>query len=584
MYKGEQKIRKINILTLTILLLLAATSVNSSFSVVKVSTEFDALKDNEAPQVGVDGTGNSYIVWYGTSGDDQGIYWAKITENGTIEKIIKASTYEDNQVSDDYDPHIAVDSEGNSHVVWYGVTRNDSAIYWAKIDPSGMLEDVQEISTRKDGAKASARNPRIGTDTKGNSYVTWQAAGGSNQDIYFVKIDDSGIPGVVQLISTHKDNVTHNDYNPHIAVDQEGNSYVVWYGYDGNDQEIYWVSIDSAGAPGEVAKVSTHVDNRDLDDYNPHIAVDQEGNSYVVWNGFDGNDLEIYWVMVIAGIPGTVEKISTHQDNAFKNDYNPQVAVDAQRNSYVTWYGFDGMDEEIYWTRVEPSGSQETTVKISTSPYNRIWDDYNPQIAADADGNSYVVWYGFDGTDNEIFWVRILASGTPGMPQIISLHSDNTGQNDYDPQIAVHDTNSYVVWYGFDGTNNEIYCTSFSSPQVLGAPSESSGPLTSRLSVIAGQIPQTFILEAVVSDEDRGGAIIRGAEYFLDVKGAAGKGTPMAAADGAFDSSVETVRALIEVTNLTLGTHLVYVHGQDASGNWGPFDIVYFRIQRFILE
>jgi hypothetical protein len=584
MYKGEQKIRKINILTLTILLLLAATSVNSSFSVVKVSTEFDALKDNEAPQVGVDGTGNSYIVWYGTSGDDQGIYWAKITENGAVEKIIKVSTYENNQVSDDYDPRIAVDSEGNSYVVWYGVTRNDSAIYWAKIDPSGILEDVQEISTRKNGAKASARNPRIDIDIQGTSFVTWQATGAKNQDIYFVRIDDSGAQGVVQLISTNKDNITYNDYNPQIAVDSEGNSNVVWYGYDGNDQEIYWVSINSTGTRGEVEKISTHVDNRDLDDYNPQIAVDSEGNSYVVWNGFDGNDLETYWVAVTGDHPGIVEKISTHQDNAFKNDYDPQIVVDPEGNSYVTWYGFDGMDEEIYWTRVEPSGSQETTVKISTSPYNRIWDDYNPQIAADGDGNSYVVWYGFDGTDNEIFWVKISASGNPGMPQIISLHSDNIDHNDYDPQIAVHDTNSYVVWYGFDGTNNEIYCTSFSSPQVLGVPSESSGPLTSHLSVTAGQIPQTFILEAVVSDEDRGGSIIRGAEYFLDVKGAAGKGTPMAAADGAFDSSVETVRALIEVTDLTLGTHLVYVHGQDASGNWGPFDIVYFRIQRFTLE
>jgi hypothetical protein len=584
MHKGEQKIRKINILTLAVLLLLAATSVNSSFSAVKVSTGFDALEDNEAPQVGVDGAGNSYLVWYGTSGDDQGIYWAKITEDGAVEKIIKASTYEDNQGSDDYDPRIAVDSEGNSYVVWYGVTRNDSAVYWAKIDPSGILEDVQEISTRKDGARASARNPQIGIDMQGNSFVTWQAAGAKNQDIYFVRIDDSGVQGVVQLISTNKDSITYNDYNPQIAVDSEGNSNVVWYGYDGNDQEIYWVSIDSTGTLGEVEKISTHVDNRDLDDYNPRIAVDLQGNSYVVWNGFDGNDLEIYWVAVTAGHPGIVEKISTHQDNAFKNDYNPQIAVDSEGNSYVAWYGFDGMDDEIYWTRVEPSGSQEVTLKISTGPYNRIWDDDNPQIAADADGNSYVVWYGFDGTDNEIFWVKILASGTPGIPQIISLHNDNTNHNDYDPQIAVNNTNSYVVWYGFDGANNEIYCTSFSSPQVLEVSSESSGPLTFSLSVTASQTPQTFILEAVVSDADRGGSIIKGAEYFLDVKGTAGKGTSMAAADGTFNSSVETVRAFIEVRNLTLGTHLVYVHGQDASGNWGPFNIVYFRIQRFTVE
>ncbi|MBU7014363.1 MAG: hypothetical protein HXS43_05990 [Theionarchaea archaeon] len=576
MFKGEQKIRKINILTLVVLLLLAATPVKSSFSVVKVSSEFDALVDNESPSIAVDDGGRSYIAWSGTSGDDQGIFWARMTEDGTIEKTIEVVGYEDSQIYDDYDPQIAVDSEGNSCVTWYGVTRDGSSIFWAKIDSSGILENVQKISAT-DRGRTSDRNPQIVVDAEGNSYVTWQGAGGSDQDIYFLRIDDTGVRGAAEQISTHKDNVNRNDYSPQIAVDQEGNSYVVWYGHDGNDLEIYWVPIDRTGTRGSVEKISTHVDNRDLDDYNPQIAVDSEGNSYVVWYGSDGNDQEIYWVGITAAQPGTVEKISTHLDNLFKNDYNPQIAVDAQGNSYITWYGFDGIDDEIYWTTIAPSGNQEATLKISTSPYNRIWDDYNPQIAVDSGGNSYVVWYGFNGTDDEIFWAKIAASGIPATPQVISLHTDNEYHNDFDPQIAVNNGNSYVTWYGFDGSDNHIY---FSLPETVAVPSESSGPLTSQLSVEPDQIPQIVLLKAVISDVERGGSAIRGAEYFMDVKGASGAGIPMAAADGAFDSAVEGVRAFIDVTNLALGIHLIYVHGQDAAGNWGPFDTVYFRMQR----
>ncbi|MBU7021165.1 MAG: hypothetical protein HXS41_08905 [Theionarchaea archaeon] len=580
MFKGEQKIRKINTLTLTVLLLLAAAPVKSPFSAVKVSAEFDALEDNESPDIAVDGKGNSFIVWSGTSEDDQGIFWARVSEDGIIEKVAEVSLHEDNQLSDDYNPQIAVDSEGNSYVVWYGVTRNGSTIYWARTDPSGVLEDVQEISAEKPGERPSDRYPQIAVDSEGNSYVTWQGAGGSDQDIYFIKIDSSGVPGKVEQISTHKDNVNRNDYSPQIAVDSEGNSYVVWYGLDGNDLEIYWTFIDRTGVQEDVEKISTHVDNRDLDDYNPQIAVDLEGNSYVVWYGFDGNDLEIYWAAVVNTQAGDVEKISTHLDNLFKDDYDPRIAVDLQGNSYVTWYGFDGMDNEIYWTTVASSGSQETTLKISISPYNKVWDDYNPQIAVDSEGNSYVVWYGFDGTDYEIFWAEMTDSSLM-IPQIVSLHGDNEYHNDYDPEIALYNGDSYVVWYGFDGTDNHIYC---SLPGIAAVSSEATGPVTSQLFVEADQFPQTVVLKAVVSDEDRGGSIIRRAEYFLDVKGTSGNGTPMTAVDGVFDSSVESVRAFIDVTNLGLGTHLVYVHGQDATGNWGPFNIAYFRLQRFSIE
>ena len=80
---------------------------------------------------------------------------------------------------------------------------------------------------------------------------------------------------------------------------QSGNSYVVWYGDDGNDFEIYWVEIDYKSVPRDVYKISTHEDNRDNDDTYPQIAVKLD-ISHVAWYGFDGDDLEIYFIQ---GIP-----------------------------------------------------------------------------------------------------------------------------------------------------------------------------------------------------------------------------------------------------------------------------------------
>jgi hypothetical protein len=313
---------------------------------------------------------------------------------------------------------------------------------------------VQKISTHPDNVYGD-NYPQIAVDSSGNSYVTWDGWDGTDDEIYWVKVDSSGTPGTVQKISTHPDNVTNGDFTPQIAVDSSGNSYVTWWGNDGTDDEIYWVKVDSSGTPGTVQKISTHLDNVNNDDYYPQIAVDSSGTSYVTWYGYDSGDDEIYWVDIASGVPGTVQKISKHADNVSNDDYYPQIAVDSG-NSYVTWYGWDGTDFEIYWVDIT-SGTPGTVQKISTHADNVSNDDYCPQIAANS-GTSYVTWYGDDGTDWEIYWMDI-ASGTSGTVQKISTHADNISHNDDFPQIAVNSGNSYVTWCGDDGIDDEIYWT-----------------------------------------------------------------------------------------------------------------------------
>ena len=52
----------------------------------------------------------------------------------------------------------------------------------------------------------------------------------------------------------------------------------------------------------------------------------------------------------------------------------------------------------------------------------------------------------------------------------------------------------------------------------------------------------------------------------------------MTAQDGAFDETIEGMRAVIDTTELPVGRHFIYVHGQDAGGNWGPVSAVFLYI------
>jgi hypothetical protein len=196
--------------------------------------------------------------------------------------------------------------------------------------------------------------------------------------------------------------ITDNAYDDrNTQINTSGD--VVWDGYDGNDYEIYLYS------DGNI----TQITDNSFYDLLPQINADRD----VVWYGFDGNDNEIYLYS-----NGDIIQIS---DNAY-SDYNPQINADGD----VVWYGFDGNDSEIYLY------SDGNIIQITDNTFS----DVGPQINA----SGFVVWYGNDGSDNEIY---LYYDGN------ITQISDNS-YNDWGPQI---NAGGIVVWRGFDGNDFEIY-------------------------------------------------------------------------------------------------------------------------------
>ncbi len=453
--------------------LMFTLTISTWTPVVIISTHPDNIYSNRRPEIAVDSQGNSYVTWEGHDGNDREVYWVKIDASGTPGTVQKISTHPEGETFDNWLPQIAVDASGNSYATWYGHDGNEYDVYWTRIDSKGTLGAVQKISTHPEGEPYAGWNPRIAVDTEGNSYVTWEGSGGNDVEIYWVRIDASGMPGAVEKISTHPDNVGRNDSDPQIAVDTSGSSYVVWHGCDEDnceeepgDLEIYWVKIDASGIPGTVQKIPpTDPDNIDTMAMIPQIAVDASGNSYIVWSGKNEESNDIYWVRIDAsGILGTVKRILNYPDLNYE-DYNPQIALDASGTLYITWENLDKNGYDVYWVKVDSSGEPGEVKKISNYLGSVVYDDSCPQIAVDGKGNSYVTWLRFNKGFAEHFdlvtcWVKIDASGTPGGVQNISSRQESK-HFDQDPQIAVDGKgNSYVTWRGEDASKNDhIYFT-----------------------------------------------------------------------------------------------------------------------------
>ena len=99
------------------------------------------------------------------------------------------------------------------------------------------------------------------------------------------------------------------------------------------------------------------------------------------------------------------------------------------------------------------------------------------------------------------------------------------------------------------------------------APSLSGGDTTGPITTAATLTGTT--LTAHVDDSTRGGADVQAAEYFLDTVVAPGDGTSMS---GAFTSAAVDVTATS--VSVPSGQHVLYLRGQDSTGNWGPLTSV----------
>lgn len=109
-----------------------------------------------------------------------------------------------------------------------------------------------------------------------------------------------------------------------------------------------------------------------------------------------------------------------------------------------------------------------------------------------------------------------------------------------------------------------------SSVLVTGA--DAGGPTTSGLTLsprLVGHDGGAVQISATGDDSASGNSNVIAAEYFLDTPGADGSGKPMTVSQLAPVASLDGTIDQAAVNSILEGHHSVYVHAQDAQGNWG---------------
>lgn len=117
------------------------------------------------------------------------------------------------------------------------------------------------------------------------------------------------------------------------------------------------------------------------------------------------------------------------------------------------------------------------------------------------------------------------------------------------------------------------------------ASAEGPDSLNLNTSITNTSIPQgaTVDVAALIDDSGNGFQTIQAAEFYIDtpfwVTTTTPISMPMEAVGTSFGSdSGQVVKASLDTTDLSLGTHMLFVRGQDNAGNWGPVSSMFIEI------
>jgi hypothetical protein len=412
------------------------------------------------PSVAVDADGDFVVTWQSANqdGSGEGIYARRFNSSFTAQGAeFRVNTY---TTGAQRNPRVAVDTDGDFVIAWQSANQDGSGygIYTQRYTNAGVADGGEfTANTYTTNAQLS---PSLGMSSTGDFVLAWQSIGqdGDTEGIYAQRYSASFAEGGEIQVNSH---TTGDQTRSHIAVDADGDYVVVWHGVGPDGFAIYGRKFKiEGGAAGSPFRINTYTTDSKG---NAHVAMDAAGNFVVVWESAfqDGSDSGVYGQRFDANLTpqGGEFRVNTFTT---RNQGNAQVAMDADGDFVVTWesYSQDGALSGVYAQRYNAAGiPQGGEFRVNTYTTG---NQSHPDIAMDANGDFVVTWYGENVGDSDgVYARRYDAAGAAQGPEFqVNTHTTSSQSS---PSVAMDQDGDFVVaWIGNqDDGDNGIYARRF---------------------------------------------------------------------------------------------------------------------------
>jgi hypothetical protein len=247
--------------------------------------------NQDVPSVGMDTAGNFIIVWSGKGADDaNGIYAQRYNAAGTAqggEFQVNTSTTGNQDA-----PSIGMNGTGNFVIAWSGngTEGTGPGVYAQRYNAAGVAQGGEFLVSTF--AAGNQRFASTAMNSAGDFAIAWEST--AQDGIYGQRYNAAGTAqGGEFHVNTF---ITGDQTNASVAMDSGGHFVVAWESsaQDGGGAGIYAQSFDAAStAQGIEFRINTQTAG---DQTAPFIAVNASGNGVAVWQsaGQDGSGEGIY--------------------------------------------------------------------------------------------------------------------------------------------------------------------------------------------------------------------------------------------------------------------------------------------------
>jgi hypothetical protein len=452
-------------IVIVLLLLLAVMTFSGCFE------DERRPSDSEHAAIVGDSEGNVHIVWEDNRDGNWEIYYTKLNSLG--ENLIDDVRITDNE-SYSREPAIAIDSRDNVHLVWYDGRDGNMEIYYAVLDINGerISDNIRLVSDVSD-----SYDPAIAVDSDDNIHIAWTDWMDGSASILYSQLDEDG--NILMSFNVTTDE--WHSYDASIVVDTDDAVHVMWYderitsGFlsSSTSSEISYVKLSNHGQRLMENTVLTPLDR--LESTSPSMTLDHDNNVNFAWQDTQNGFNEIMWAIL------DQESVDL-TDNHDGYTTNRPLLQDSENEYYFELedYFSDGqwsVSGDVYSENtavtlgdVFISYNRETEVQIGswTSSDVSSADPENPdQVFFDvteyvtANGNYTIKWDCTGGEDLYILATRLLSEPLLTEPTSVS----ETSVESFEPAIAVDSGgNSHIVWYEeVEPDNTELFYSQFDS-------------------------------------------------------------------------------------------------------------------------
>ena len=377
----------------------------------------NSVESSSEPSIAADNLGNLHISWI--ENDDEVFYkrW-----NATIKSWTPMEQIFNNLSVPAYSPSVATDPFNNLHIVWAedNPTYDERGIFYKCWNISiGNWSEAELIST--ESANISTR-PSLAVDSNGNIHVVWfdrsdYDGAGPDFDIFHKYWNaTTHFWTLTDVVST--ESVNESNW-PICTTDVNNNLHVVWidesdYNGAGLDDDTFYKRWNATTQTWTLTEVIS-IGSSEQTVWKPEIAVDIAGNVHIIWS--EWFDIAYRrWDTSTKSWSG-IEIL----DEGGSMAYFPGLISDNSGNVHLVWT--QGAINYKSWNIYDKFWSPLQIIDDSSCT--------SPELTVDGAGSLYITWtdstnYNGSGTDSDIFLKRrIRIPNAPSLNQIIPNPNHN---------------------------------------------------------------------------------------------------------------------------------------------------------------